>query len=111
MDILVADAPDDRPLSHFKDNDLGVRVAGGIFDAQLHVFKKLRVPEGLEVAAQRFFVVGIVFPAEDARFESVGAHPAVADKIDAFDHGGPEGILRVGRQKIRICGGNDFKGR
>ena len=45
--------------------------SGGIFHLQLYVLKKLRIPERLEIPAKGFFIVGIAFAAEDARFEGV----------------------------------------
>ena len=68
MNAVIANAADDRALFYVEDNNFCVGAVGGIFDAQLYVFKKLSVPKRLEVAAQSFFVVVIAFAAEDASF-------------------------------------------
>ncbi len=44
VDPVIADAADHRPLFHFKDNDFGIRVVGGIFHSQLNIFEELCVP-------------------------------------------------------------------
>ena len=54
-------------LFYLENNNFPVGAIGGIFHAQLYVFKKLGIPERLEVAAQCFFVVVIAFAGEDAR--------------------------------------------
>src|ERR1700722_16530895 len=91
MDAVVANAANDGTLSDFENDVLMIGAVGRIFDAKLYVFEKLRVPEGLEVAAERFLIVRIAFAREDARLQSVAADAAIADKDDAVDDGG--GIL------------------
>ncbi len=59
---------------------------GRIFDAELHVFEELGIPQRLKIAPQRLFVVGIALAAEDAGFQGVAADAAVADKDDAIDY-------------------------
>ena len=73
-------------LFHVENDDLAVGAIRGIFDTQLNVFEKLRVPERLEIAAKGLFVVGIALAAENAGLKSVAADSAVAVKFDAFDH-------------------------
>ena len=64
---VVADAANDGTFFDFEDDVFVIGPVGRIFDAQLYVFEKLRVPESLKIAAKSFFVVGIAFAAEDAR--------------------------------------------
>ena len=78
MHAVVADAADDRALFDFEDDVLVIDAVGRIFDAELYVFEKLRVPQSLEIAAERFFVVGVAFARKDARFQGVAANPAIA---------------------------------
>ena len=52
---------------------------------QLHVFKKLCVPQRLKIAPQRLFVIGIAFAAENTRLQSVGANSPISDEIDPVD--------------------------
>ena len=82
---------------------------------QFYVLKKLRIPERLEIAAQGLFVVGIVFAAENARFEGVVTHSAVTEKFDALDDGcwlAVGGRLRALRSILRLgrCNGFGFRG-
>ena len=88
VDAVIADAADDRALFDFKDDVFVIGAVGRVFDAELYVFEKLRVPESLEVAAQRFFIVRIAFAREDARFQRVAADAAVTDEDDAIDDSG-----------------------
>src|ERR1041384_2406539 len=101
MNVIVADSPNDGPFLQFENNNLGVWPVRRIFDTQLHIFKKLRVPEGLEVAAQSLFVVGVIVAAENPSFQCVVADAPVPDKINAFDDcwlfGLLLGFLRTGR--------------
>ncbi len=85
MDTVIADAADLRAFLDFEDDDFAVRAIGSIFHAELHVLEELGVPQRLKIAAQRLFIVDIAFPAEDARFQRVGPHAAVAVEIDADD--------------------------
>src|SRR6267142_1452914 len=68
MDIVVANAAYDRALFDFEDHRFVIRAIGRIFDAQLHVFKELRVPQGLKITAQRLFIVRIAIATENSRF-------------------------------------------
>ena len=99
MNAVVADAADDRALFDFEDDVFVIGAVGRIFDAELYVFEKLRVPEGLKIAAQSFFVVWVAFAGEDARFQGVAANAAIADEDDAIDDGGR--ILVGGRSGLR----------
>src|SRR5882724_7547316 len=67
MNIVVANTANDWTFLQFKNNDFCVGAVRRILDAQLHIFKELRVPKCLEVAAQSIFVVRIIFAAENAR--------------------------------------------
>ena len=67
MNIFVANAANDRAFLQFKNNDFCVGAVRRILDSQLHIFKELRVPKCLEVAAQGIFVVRIIFAAENTR--------------------------------------------
>ena len=67
MNILVANAANDRAFLQIKNNDFGVGALRRILDSQLHIFKELRVPKCLEVAAQSIFVVGIILATENTR--------------------------------------------
>ncbi len=62
-----------------------MRPIGGIFHPKFYVLEKLCVPQRLKIAAQRIFIVDIAFAAEDACFQRVAAHAAVAKKFDAVD--------------------------
>ncbi len=122
VDAVIADAANLRAFFDFKDDDLTVGPARRVFDVELHVFKKLRVPKGLEIATQRLFVVVIAFTAEDARHQCVFTHPAIAQEIDAVDdklrlRGGlrirrgmilynvlPGRVIKGGGEKVGICG-------
>ena len=64
---VVTDATNDGALFDFEDDVFVIDAVGRIFDAELYVFEKLRVPEGLEVAAESFFVIRVAFAREDAR--------------------------------------------
>ena len=99
------------PFLDFENNDLAVRAVGRIFDAQFDVLKELGIPEGLKIAPQSLFVVGIAFAAEDARLESIAADSAVADEFDALDHCrslAARGLLRILRlgvvAAVVLCG-------
>ena len=83
----------------FEDDVFVIGAIGRVFDAELYVFEKLRVPESLEIAAKRFFVIRIAFAAEDARLEGVAANAAIADEDDAVDDGGR--ILVGNRRGLR----------
>src|SRR5260221_11680663 len=87
MDAVVANAADDRALFDFEDYIFVIGAVGRILDTQLYILKELRIPKSLEVAAQGFFVVGIAVAAEDAGFQRVAAHAAVADENDAVNDG------------------------
>src|SRR6266496_1664684 len=92
-----------RAFLDFEKNDLAAGTAGRVFDAELHVLEELRVPQGLEIATQRFFVVRIALAAEDARFQRVAADAAVAEKLDAVN----DKLLLHG-SRLRIRGGMVF---
>src|SRR6266853_2080831 len=94
VNIVVADAPDDRTFLNFKNNDLGVGAVRRFFHAQFYVLKELSIPKSLKITAQRLFVIDVVFAAENPGFQGVIAHPPVADKIDALDDLGPLLLLR-----------------
>src|SRR5260221_1777289 len=100
MDAVVANAADDRALFDFEDYIFVIGAVGRILDTQLYILKELRIPKSLEVAAQGFFVVGIAVAAEDAGFQRVAAHAAVADENDAVNDGsgwlGRRGFERPG---------------
>ena len=66
VDAVVADAANDGALSDFEDDVFVIGAVGRIFDAELYVFEKLRVPESLEIAAERFLIIRIAFAREDA---------------------------------------------
>ena len=85
VNILVADAANDRAFLQLKNNDFGVGAVRRILDAQLHIFKELRVPKCLEVAAQGIFVVRIIFAAENTRLQCIVADAAVPHEVDALD--------------------------
>ena len=68
MDAVIADAANDRALLDVEDDVFVIGTVGRVFDAELYVFEKLRVPESLKIAPEGFFVVGIAFAAEDAGF-------------------------------------------
>src|ERR1051326_2685344 len=114
MNVIVADSPNDGPFLQFENNNLGVWPVRRIFDTQLHIFKKLRVPEGLEVAAQSLFVVWVIVAAENPSFQCVVADAPVPDKINAFDDCWLLGLLlsflRTGSEfpVMFVC--NDFAG-
>src|ERR1700682_689141 len=83
---VVANSPDAGPLSYLKNDVLVIWAIGRIFNTKLYVFKELRVPQRLEIAAQRLLIIWITLTREDARFKCVAAHPAVADKNDAVHY-------------------------
>src|SRR5258708_21617539 len=87
MDAVVPNTADDRALFDFEDYIFVIGAVGRILDTQLYILKELRIPKSLEVAAQGFFVVGIAVAAEDAGFQRVAAHAAVADENDAVNDG------------------------
>src|SRR6202022_1869692 len=86
MDAFVADAANHRPLFHFKHDDARVGTVRRRLYSQPYVFKELRIPQRLKIAAQSFFIVGISFPGEDARFQGVAADAPVPKEVDALDH-------------------------
>src|SRR6266700_782228 len=96
---VVTNAPDLRALLDFKHDDLRVRAFGRILDAQFHILEELRVPQGLEVAAERLFIVGVAFAAKDAGLQRVRADSAVANELDAFD------------DELLLAGGRLLRGR
>src|SRR5260221_13932505 len=118
MDAVVPNTADDRALFDFEDYIFVIGAVGRILDTQLYILKELRIPKSLEVAAQGFFVVGIAVAAEDAGFQRVAAHAAVADENDAVNDGsgwlgrrgfgGPRGARTHGRIQI---GRKLFQGR
>jgi len=57
-----------------------------ILHAKFHVLEELRVPQGLKIAPQRFFIIRVALAAEDAGLQRVAAHPPIADKVDAVYH-------------------------
>src|SRR6266436_6612890 len=97
VDAVVTNAANLRAFLDFEKNDLAAGTAGRVFDAELHVLEELCVPQSLEIAAQRFFVVRIALAAEDARFQRVAADAAVAEKLDAVN----DKLLRGSRLRIR----------
>src|SRR5260370_24636605 len=92
MDAVVANAADDRTLPNVEDHIFVIGAVGRIFDAELHVFEELGIPQRLKIAPQRLFVVGIALAAEDAGFQRVAAYATLADKDDAIDY--RTGLLR-----------------
>src|SRR5258707_5229608 len=110
MDAVVANAADDRALFDFEDYIFVIGAVGRILDTQLYILKELRIPKSLEVAAQGFFVVGIAVAAEDAGFQRVAAHAAVADENDAVNDGSGWLGRRVlgGRRGVRARGRFQF---
>src|SRR5260221_11568621 len=111
MDAVVPNTADDRALFDFEDYIFVIGAVGRILDTQLYILKELRIPKSLEVAAQGFFVVGIAVAAEDAGFQRVAAHAAVADENDAVNDGsgwlGRRGLER--RRGGRARGGLPFR--
>ena len=97
MNAVIPNATDHRPLFHFKNDDLGACTIGRVFNAQLHVFKELRIPESLEVTAQCLFIICVAFAAEDAGLQRVVSNPAIADELNPLDDKGS--ALRV----LRCC--------
>src|SRR5260370_11469507 len=93
VNIVVANAPDDRTFLNFKNNDLGVGAVRRFFHAQFYVLKELSIPKSLKIAAQRLLVVDVVFAAENPGFQGIIAHPPVAGKIDALDDLAPSLLL------------------
>src|SRR6266436_1138701 len=87
MNVVVANAANDRALFDFEDDSLVIGTFGRVFDAQLNIFEELCVPQSLEVAAQRFFIIRITVAAENSRFQRVAADAAIADEKDAIDYG------------------------
>src|SRR5260221_3928718 len=104
MDAVVANAPNDRALFDLEDYIYVMGAVGRVLDAHLYILKELRIPKSLEVAAQGFFVVGIAVAAEDAGFQRVAAHAAVADEDDAVNDGSG-GLGRRGFGGTRGGGG------
>ena len=68
MNAVIANAPDHRPLFYFKHHNFTIGAFGRVFDVQLYIFKKLRVPKRLEISAQRLFIVRIAIAAENSGF-------------------------------------------
>ena len=83
---------------------LAFALVGGIFDAQLHILKKLGIPQRLKIAPQGLFVIGVAFAAEDARFQGVTADSPVAEKFDALDDGRLRWRLVLLAAAERSCG-------
>src|ERR1700722_13538961 len=102
MDAVVANAANDGTLSDFENDVLMIGAVGRILDAELYVFEKLRVPEGLEVASERFLIIRIAFAREDASLQGVAADASIANKDDAVDEGGR--ILFGCGSCLRRCG-------
>ena len=97
---MVLDAADDGALDHIENHDLGVRVRGAILSLKANVLKILGVPKGLEIAAQRIFVVRIARPGENSRLQGLGADAAISLELDALDR--RRILLRGGRGKIHL---------
>ena len=85
VNAVITDAADHRPLLDVENDDLAPRVLRAVLDAQLDVFEELGVPQGLKIAPQRLFTVGIADAAENSGFQCVAADPAIADKVDPLD--------------------------
>src|SRR5207245_5155659 len=85
VDAVVANAANLRAFLHFKDDNFSVRAIGGILHAELNVLEELRVPQGLKIAAQRFFIKDIAGTTTDSRTQGVVSNAAITDKIDAVD--------------------------
>src|SRR5260221_14769195 len=101
MDAVVPNTADDRALFDFEDYIFVIGAVGRILDTQLYMLEELRIPKSLEVAAQGFFGVGIAVAAEEAGFQRVAAHAAVADEHDAVKGGSG----RLGRRSVDRRGG------
>ena len=99
MHTVVANAADYRAFLHFENDDFPVWALRRIFHAQLHVLEELRVPQRLEIAAQRVFVVRIAFTAKNAGLQRVGANTTVANEFDALND-----VLLLGRLLLRLRG-------
>ena len=92
---LILDAPDNRPLGHVEDDDLRVGLVGAVLDLETNVFKVLRIPQRMEIAAERILVHRVTDTGEDTRLQRLAPDPAIALEFDALDDGG----------FLRVCGG------
>ena len=100
VDAFVPDAADRGPFSHDEDDDLSIGLIGRVLHLQFYVLKKLRVPQRLEVAAQRFFVIGIAGARKNAGLQRVAPDAAVPFEIDSLDEWLPLVLLgAVGRRQ------------
>src|SRR5215467_5953954 len=77
---LVADAPNLRTFLDLEDDDFTIWLRR-IFDTQPHILEELRIPKRLKIPAQSIFVVGITFPAKDARLKRVAADAPITDEL------------------------------
>src|SRR5260370_14406986 len=106
MNAVVPNAANNRPLFNLKDDVLMIGTVRGIFYAQLHILKELRVPQSLEVAAQRFFIIRVAIAAKNAGFERVAANPAIANEDDAVDDGSDRLWRRILERRLGdVAGG------
>ena len=67
VNSVITNTADLWTLFHIKDDNFTVGDVRRVFDAEFYVFKKLRVPKSLKIAAQGLFVVHVAFATEDAR--------------------------------------------
>src|ERR1019366_626782 len=92
---LILDAPDNRPLGHVEDDDLRVGLVGAVLDLETNVFKVLRIPQRMEIAAERILVQRVTGTGEDTGSKRLAPDPAIALEFDALDDG----------RFLRVCGG------
>src|ERR1700684_683372 len=64
---FVLDAANNRTFLDVKYYDLGVRISRAVLDFDPNIFKKLRVPQREEIAANRFVTIRITGARKDAR--------------------------------------------
>jgi hypothetical protein len=78
LNAVVLDAADDGPLDHIEGQNFGVGVAALILNFKANVLKILGIPKGLEITAQRVFIVRIAGPGKNPGLQSLRADAPIA---------------------------------